>query len=68
MRGGEGGREGCLLHCFFLCASSFIPVENDCKKQGHQNGKLSLSFQTSEMLTLGARSLAGFTLEATSSA
>lgn len=28
-------------------------MENDCKKQGHQNG--NLLFQTSEMLTLGAR-------------
>lgn len=44
MRGGEGGQE-VLLRGFFPCASSFLPVENACKKQADQNGNLSLWFQ-----------------------
>lgn len=54
MRGGEGGRESCLLHCFLSLCVIFIPVENDCKEQVHQKGNLWLLFQTSELLTLGA--------------
>lgn len=52
--GGEGGLPSSL---FFPLCVTFIPVENDCKKQVQQKANLLLLFQASEMLTLEARTL-----------
>lgn len=55
MRGGEGGREGCLPHCFFPVGHLLYPRKMAARSKCIKT--FQPSFQTSEMLTLGARRL-----------